>query len=155
MEQLVKIKNTGDTDFRQMYGPKDLVEIPAGDEIIVPYSYLVAFMGDPNVRNGDRWREREELYDLFVLMYGGKDTIPKLEAYDLNDNRIITVLDDPAGSNLTPVANDTTDVGLLQRQIDELSARLSTSEQETVSEPDVEVPTDEPTQVPTGRSRKR
>lgn len=154
MEQLVKIKNTGTEDFRQLFDTQEIVEIPAGEEVIVPWTYMVAFMGDPGLRNYDRWREREEAFDTFVIKYAGN--LPTLEATTLDGSKIVTILDDPVGDNLTPEVTDTTDVGLLQRQIDALQARISSIEPGGAVLEDVptEVPTDEPTKVPVSR-RKR
>jgi hypothetical protein len=151
MEQLVKIKNIGEVDFRQVFDTHEVVEIPSGEEIIVPWTYMVAFMGDPGLRNYDRWREREEAHETFLIKYAGN--LPLLEASTLDGTKIVTILDDPVGDSLTPEVTDTTDVGLLQRQIDALQARISSFEptETTIVE---DLPTDEPTKVPVSR-RKR
>jgi hypothetical protein len=150
VEQLVKLKNGGTETYRHQYGAQEVIEIAAGDEMIVPLSVMCSLMGHPDTRNSDRWREREEMHEVLLRFYGG--TLPSLEAYTLDGERIITIIDDETGYSLTPDPTDSSDVGVLQRQIDELNAKIDDTDAGDSIE---DVPTDEPTKVPTGRSRKR
>lgn len=124
MEELVVIKNK-DTkvEFSYPYGNDwEMVVIPPRKEKIVPWSVMTAFMGDPTLRNTDYWRERDEVYEKLIVFYGGE--APKIEAYTLDGARITTILDDPAGDAMAPQPGNTSDVGLLQKQIEAMQQKL-------------------------------
>jgi hypothetical protein len=167
MQTLVRLKNSGDTDISLPYRDPSLgnreetITFAAGEEKVVPWDVLVLFCGDPNVVNKEYWRERDEAVETLHLMYGamslaGPDSskLPKLEAYTIDGDRISTLIDDPIGAGITPKADDTSDVGRLQAQIDALQAEIRKS-QDAPEQPDTEgetvdvedIPVDKPTRA--------
>lgn len=131
MEQYVRIRNTSpDEPFIGKYDG-EYITIPTETERILPWDVMVVWMGDPAIENTDRHQERSEVFNRLCMMHHaatltGNDLslLPPLEAYTEDGERIITVLDDPEGVSLVPSADDNTDVGKLQRQIERLQARV-------------------------------
>lgn len=155
MEELVVIKNK-DTkkEFSYPYGNDwEQIIIPPKGEKIVPWSVMVAFMGDPEVRNNDYWRERDEIAEKLLVFYGGES--PKIEAHTLDGQRITTILDDPSGNSLNPVASGTSDVGLLKKQMEAMQQRIEALTRAqttgiadaTVPVPAEDIPEDAPSKV--------
>jgi hypothetical protein len=167
MQTLVRLKNVGETTVSFPYhdstqnNREEMVTFTPGEEKVVPWDVLVLFCGDPNVTNKEYWRERDEAVESIYLRYGamslaGPDSskMPKFEAYTMDGNRIKTLIDDPVGAGITPKADDTSDVGRLQAQIDALQAEIRKS-QDAPEQPDTEgetvdvedIPVDKPTRA--------
>jgi hypothetical protein len=167
MQTLVRLKNNGDTTVSLPYhdstqnNRQEMVTFEPGEEKIVPWDVLILFCGDPNVTNKEYWRERDEAVESIHLLYGAltlagpnSSKLPKMEAYTLDGDRITTLIDDMAGVSIVPEADDTTDVGRLQAQIEALQAEVRKS-QDAPEQPDTEgetvdvedIPVDKPTRA--------
>lgn len=132
MEQYVTLMNTGETDIRRKYDGEYLT-VPALGQLIVPWGVMVAWMGDPELTDQPSDPVRTTTYRKLCSFHNARthlgnqpDLLPKLEAYTPDGDRIITILDDPEGTNITPDSSEPTDIGALQRQIDHLRGQLET-----------------------------
>jgi hypothetical protein len=109
MDQFVKIKNVGTEvwDDNQKGNP---YTIQPGSEFVVPWGTMCVWLGDPEARDAGKNPVRQEEVTRITLRYGcqsglagdnranWEDAIPKLEAYTLDGERLITVCDDPVGT---------------------------------------------------------
>lgn len=140
---MVRVRNIGDTDVIFKWN-KARYRIPPGADIPVPWPAMVRHMGDPrtiDLPNSNNPRDKQRTYEFQRLAnkYGvyskhqrWNERIPKLEAYTLDGERIITVLDDPFGTQNTPetlaaeasMQNETI-IRQMQQQIARLSAQLA------------------------------
>lgn len=121
MAEIVRIKNVGDSDFRDGFDGRTYV-IPAGAETMVDYNAMCLWLGHPMANNYDpRNRVRVQEYQRLRVRYGVsakelelnqkgqlvdtdglfKQMRPKLEVYNLDGSPILTVADDPDGTFLT------------------------------------------------------
>lgn len=104
MYKLVKVRNEGDTDFVGKYNSQ-LFPIKAGAETVVPYECLCLWAGNPDVQDtGPRSKDRTDEYQRLRVKYGAYDdeekfqsVRPQLVFHDLEDNRLVTVMEDPYG----------------------------------------------------------
>ena len=156
----VKVTNTGQEEFRDMYASTPY-RIPPGAAVVVPWHAATNWCGDPWLRNVGDKRHRDDEYARLRTRYGAynKDDVweanrPKVEVYDLNDERVLMVVDDPSG-NLSEPPSLSGDQGqyLLeyverqQKQIDAMRAQL----QGQIDTGEVSVPDDDtPQQIPVG-----
>lgn len=144
---VIRLENVGDVDFNGIFNGRTY-PIPAHGQLMVDYDAMCLWMGHPESNNFDpRNRVRVQEYQRLRERYGVEakalelsiDHIPfdqaelfhsmkpSLEAYDMANNRVLTVADDPDGDFVaTPEPSQTSDVGLLM-------ARLQANEQETAN----------------------
>lgn len=131
----VTIRNAGDTPVVYLYENQRHVLEP-GTERVVPWGHMDKLMGNPFLTNATRARDRAMECARLHILYGtyGQDTErspdwPKLEAYDPDGERIITILDDPTGENAPVQPSDTLDPGALRAQLATTQRRLQQLEQ--------------------------
>lgn len=143
--QSIRIVNSGDRVFSFPYAG-NIIEIPAGKDRFVPFDCMVAWMGHPNLRNTgyDLWRD--EAYSNLCLFYGvttvegvDVDGLPKIEAWDMDGNRLSTVLDDPTGERIKVTAAPQTDTALMAAELARMRTALTTAgiDVDGGNEPDV------------------
>lgn len=117
---MCRVVNKGKADFSAMYD-NNRFTIKKGKASIVPRHAVNLWFGDPDTINDptDRLRfYRQAEYDRLRIKYGVYDGIPgratveelweqntpKVEVYDLDDNRLYTVIEDPEGIQSAPPA---------------------------------------------------
>jgi hypothetical protein len=143
---VVRIVNVGNTDFVDAFNGRRFA-IPAGGQLMVDFDAMCLWLGHPDANNFDpRNRVRVYEYDRLRTRYGvdaqglknSLDEVPfdseelfrqmrpQLEAYDMADQRIMTVADDPNGDFLAPVATSATP----SADMTVILARLQQMEQE-------------------------
>lgn len=133
----VRVVNQGADDLRLQWDSRHFT-VPAGGESFVPFELAAKDFGDPrssaNIaalrdENGavsfvaDRATEVRRLRVLYDNGFGDETRIknhPTVEVYDLEGNRIYTVLDDPDGERVTPAVQSSFDqadlMATVQRQ---------------------------------------
>lgn len=120
---VVRLVNVGDTDFVDAFNGRGYT-IKAHSQLMVDWDAMCLWLGHPDANNFDpRNRVRVQEYERIRTKYGvdakalemsldktpfeAEDLFramrPPLEAYDMADNRIFTVADDPNGDFLAPV----------------------------------------------------
>ena len=131
----VTIRNAGDTPVVYLYENQRYVLEP-GVERVVPWGHMDKLMGNPFLTNASRARERAMECARLHIFYGtyGQDTErspdwPKLEAYDPDGERIVTILDDPTGENAPVQPSDALDPSALRAQLASTQRRLQQLEQ--------------------------
>lgn len=125
---VVVLKNPTDTDFRMRYLTVEY-RIAAHDQLVVQWEVLCSFMGSPEVMNmGPRRMDRKNVFDKLRVKYGAyyddalwEQNKPKLEAYRVSGERILTVVDDPDGlsvttSNVTQQQQIATEAAMIEMQ---------------------------------------
>ena len=127
--EYVTIANVGDTAFKYRCLGK-FHTIDAGARKTVPWSHLDHLMGNPFLRNNGRDNIRDMEYKRIHALYGTQNDNqrvrwPKLEAYDSDGERIVTIYDDPKGENaLTSSDHDDIDAGAMRAQMDRLKSQM-------------------------------
>jgi hypothetical protein len=127
--EYVTIHNTGDSPFTYRCLGK-FHTIDADARKTVPWAHLDHLMGNPFLRNNGRDNIREQEYRRIHALYGTendnqKDKWPKLEAYDSDGERIVTIYDDPRGENaLTSSDHEDLDAGAMRAQMDRLKSQM-------------------------------
>lgn len=140
--QMVFVENQGDTDVTFKWN-KARYNIPPGQRIPVPWPAMVRHMGDPRTidlpGNDPRAKQRTYEFQRLANKYGiyskhhlWNEKIPKVKAFTLAGEPIITVLDDPRGVSNTDEAltaeasiqNEQT-MRAMQQQIAQLTAQLA------------------------------
>lgn len=162
---IVRIRNVGESRWQDKFNSQRFVVDP-GKEVVVPYPAVKLWFGDPTAKddsNGHRLRRREEFHRLLVKHGMTSATIeeweekrPKIEVYDFDGNRVITVADDPTGRGVTESVTTVEQAELLQQKIDQMTRQLrqlevqrSTLGPEDALEEDISE--DTPSRVPTSR----
>lgn len=140
--EVVRIINNSDRDFDGMYANQKY-SIPSGREAIVPSEAMWLWLGHPEAVNlGPNRNYRHEEYERLRVRYGAFDerdrddnTItpadekweqnkPLIEAWDLEGNRIVTVVDDPEGKDKTPATSSIAQQDLLVQQMEAMERRM-------------------------------
>lgn len=129
---VVRIRNLMDKEWTGMYNSQTYRMSPGG-ECIAPYIAVCNWFGHPEaVDIGPRERYRTDEYARLRVFYGVYDDedkwdelTPKVEVYDLDGNRIITVIDDPSGSALTPAQSTVAERDLLVRQMTQMQKQMA------------------------------
>lgn len=161
VDQLVRLKNIGQTRFVEHYANERYVLEP-GAQSIVPYYAMTLWTGDPTLIGDARLLEMDRL----MIRYGKLTDAdlwssfqPYLEAEDLDGKKIITVLEDPEGINVTPAAPTIREAADLERVIAELKAQQAAMQEQLRQmnwKADQDEPLeDEPKAVPVGDRRGR
>lgn len=114
----VKVSNLATDDLTCMYDSRKWV-VPASATAVMPFETACVYFGDPrsaenmaSIRDDlgrvswvpDRASEVRRLRTLYDNQQGDENVIanaPNVKVYDLNDNPITTVLDDPLGNSTT------------------------------------------------------
>ena len=127
--EYVTIKNVGDTALKYKCLAK-FHTLEPGASRTVPWIHLDHLMGNPFLRNNGRDNIRDMEYKRLHALYGTqgdnqRGRWPKLEAYDADGERIITIYDDPKGENaLTTNEHDDLDAGAMRAQMDRLKSQM-------------------------------
>jgi hypothetical protein len=119
---VVRLVNVGDSDFVDRFNGREF-RIPAHGQLMVDWDAMCLWLGHPDANNFDpRNRVRLQEYERIRTKYGvdarslemslekvpfDADDLframrPPLEAYDMAEQRILTVADDPNGDFLAP-----------------------------------------------------
>lgn len=137
--ELVKVVNTGDKPLLLRHdGLGDITIKPGSKGRIVPLEYATINFGNPGARNEGRNNVRDvEFLQMQTLwgFYAGlmpdadwPDMMPKFQVFDLDDNRIFMLIEDPTGEQAGAFAGasftERTDEQFLSSRIDELENQL-------------------------------
>lgn len=119
--QMVRLVNKGDKDFTDGFASQTYT-IKAHSEGFVPFDAACLWFGHPDAYDvSPRQRARTDMYRRLRQRYGAFDTVekkgnddvpvsgdemwernrPRVEVYSLEGDQIITVIDDPEGTNVT------------------------------------------------------
>lgn len=134
MELPVKCINDSDHDHvLQWSGVR--YRIPAHGMNIVPFMAMARAVGNPNMVNHDPRNPgaRSDEYQRILFFYGKggildddlSNPVDYLRFYDLEDNRIVTVFDDPDGNGLTNADMSVTETEALRDQVTRLGKLLA------------------------------
>lgn len=175
--QVVRIKNNSKEDFVGKYD-QNVYRVKAGQEAIAPVEASWHWFGRPHAIDG-RKKERTDEVNRLNVLYGLFDdesgsiaekrerNVPKCEVYDLDGERIYTVLDDPKGERINPSDQSAHEAELMNDQIQKLQrelAALTSAAALADTSPDYqpssdvlveEVPDDTPTKVPVADGPRR
>lgn len=144
--QTMTLVNKGSDPFTIEYAMQKYI-IPAngslekGNFAVVPYHAFVLYCGDPrsyDVPGDDKQRYRSDEWKRLRCRYGVYDDvspstlqqIPKLEAYTIHGDRVLTVLEDPEGVDSFPnsptgaVSQQQRTNDLLSKQLAEMQAKV-------------------------------
>lgn len=109
MAGLIKLNNTSDRDFTDQFNGVPFVISAHGSEL-VPDGAMRLWLGDPDSRDYPRDRQRQNEFERLQTRYGTgngtpddlrgswEEVQPQLEAYTVDGERILTVIDDPTGA---------------------------------------------------------
>lgn len=104
--QLVRVVNEGDKEFVSRW-EGNIFRIKPGSETMVTRDAVNRWTGNADTVNDGKVNARREEYNRLRVLYGAyeRDEVweanrPHLAVYDLDGNRITTVLDDPEGTNI-------------------------------------------------------
>jgi hypothetical protein len=143
---VVRLVNVGDTDYVDAFNGRRY-EIKAHSQLMVDFDAMCLWLGHPDANNFDpRNRVRLQEYERIRTKYGVDAKAlemsldktpfdaealfeamrPPLEAYDMADQRILTVADDPNGDFLAPAVAAAKTGG----DMTVIMARLQSMEQE-------------------------
>lgn len=167
--ELVRITNDDDVPFIGMFNGQRYIIKPRS-ETVVPFEAMCLWMGNPNSRDLDaKRRDRTSEYRRLRVKYGvyehndREDQLPRLSAFNMEGEKIVTVLDDPEGKNITTTAATVQDDeslreevvrlrGLVERLVGEREPRPDFIGDESMAgeELDDEVTEDTPVRVPVG-----
>lgn len=161
VDQLVRLRNIGEKRFSDHYANQRYVIEPQA-QTIVPYEALKLWTGDPAYVGDARLTEMDRL----MIRYGKltdedpwDHICPKLEAEDLDGQKITTVLEDPDGFSVTPVNTTVREAADLERVIGELQHQQELMKDQLRKlgwKDETEEPlVDEPKAVPVGERRGR
>jgi hypothetical protein len=159
----VKVRNPGDSDFRERYDNR-LYVVPPGGETLVPPEAAKLWVGDWDARNFNEIRRpRDDEVNRLKVKYGvyDQDPLPKapLEVYDVAGGRISSVLDDPFGETLQAVVSGDEEKlrlqDLLQRYERELSNIRTQIKAKEGSLAIEDIPEDQGEDEPRPRRRRR
>lgn len=148
MDDLIRLVNTGDKPLTLRHDERGDVTIDPGKQRIVLADYPLIYFGNPNAINEGKNRNREQEFEHCRTMWGFYPGLmpeadweglrPQYEAYDMEDQRVLFLIDDPTGekaglytrkvlpSNDELVANQ---LSALQAQVAQLTAALAATAQ--------------------------
>lgn len=163
-DTIIKLVNPTDEDYIDYHADKRY-RIPAHGHIVCQAGPLHEWLGDPDIRDVDRNKERTREVTRLRARYGAYENNdvwernkPPIEAWTMDDQRIITIVDDPQGATFGDFdeewqgdsANLAAQIAQLQAQISMLQAAAGVSGSTlTASDP---VPAGPP---PASRQRQR
>lgn len=128
---VVRIRNVGEVEWKDLYGGTRYRVRPGGEGII-PFEAACLWFGHPDAVDIDpRNRYRSEEYARLRVRYGvyevdalWDENKPKIEVFDLDGVRVITVIDDPLGETINPDTNDAAQTQLLQVKMTEMAKQM-------------------------------
>lgn len=150
----VRIRNLGTNEWRDKWN-NQYYRCQAGGEALVPFAGVCLWFGHPNaidVPGDPKKKYRTEEFQRLCVKYGvydrhqefvpgvvfkddrgnDKNPIPKIEVFDLEGARLVTVMEDPEGSTLAPfTAEEQENIDLraqmahLQRQMQGLLQQIA------------------------------
>lgn len=150
----VRIRNIGNREWADKWNNQRYRCQPNG-EALVPFAGVCLWFGHPSavdIPNDPKQRYRTEEFQRLCVKYGvydhhdefipgqvfqderGKDKnpLPQIEAFDLEGNKLVTVLEDPEGTSLAPFSLEEqqnldlrTQIAHLQRQMQTLLQQAS------------------------------
>lgn len=130
--EVVYAKNVGDKDLVWKWNNQKY-KLPVGGVGIIPWECMQLYMGNPDAMDiDDRRRYRtDELFRLY-FKHGAHDGNPELweknkprvECTTLLDERIITIVDDPAGDHISPDVSTRAQERLMLERVAQLEAEL-------------------------------
>lgn len=129
---VVRVRNSGQAVWKDTYG-NVTYRVQPGSEGIVPFEAACLWFGHPDAIDIDpRNRHRSDEYARLRIRYGVYDDdnlwdqqTPNIEVFDLDGNRILTVVDDPLGDALSPDDNDGVGRQLLMARVADMEKQLS------------------------------
>lgn len=167
----VRLVNQGDKPWKDMYDGVRYA-IPVGGETFVPFPAACLWFGHPDsIDVDDKNRHRTDEMTRLRVKYGlyendvdprtGEDlwakNVPQIAVVSLSGQRVVTVLDDPTGSNITPTQqtvaaqSQVTDMlAGMQAQIDALTRQLAREQQAGQATMDSDAEDDAPFVPPIG-----
>ena len=177
MQSFVKLVNNSDQPISLPYRDPSMnnrevvYTLEPGKPKIVPWDVMILFCGNPQERNQEYWRARDEAVRNLRVLYGSVRLdeepveLPDIRAYDVEtDEEIHTLLTDPDGEHLGLASPETSDVAALSRQIVALQeelARMQGRQPVDVEEPILsdevaaeDIPVDTPTKPKVGGRRR-
>lgn len=150
-DAVYRVINKGDKPLDLMYNNLPY-HIESGADTFVPFGAIDTWFGNPNAVDGveshqryrkaefDRLREKYGAYSSDELWAANK---PKVEVWTSAGEQITTIIDDPVGLKISPVAQSQAEVDTMrtqlaqqQRSIAALEASLAAREHEITSEED-------------------
>lgn len=128
---VVQVTNLDTSEWTGMYNSQKYKMAPGG-KCIAPFIAVCHWFGHPNAVDIDaRNRYRTDEYARLRVVYGVYDDedkfqsmIPHVEVHDLEGNKIITVLDDPRGDNLTPESSTVAEKQQLEIQMEAMRRQM-------------------------------
>lgn len=116
---VIRIRNNGEKPYKDQYASTTYV-VPPGGENVIPWEAALLWLGDPRLLDDERhgfFARAEELQRVLIRMgshgLDGRNLSeaeraiedrPSLEVYDIDNNRIPMLLDDPDGENVVPAS---------------------------------------------------
>ncbi len=126
-----RLKNAGSEPWLARYANQQY-RIQPGGEGIAPFVAVCNWFGHPDavdISPRDRYRTNER--DRLRIKYGVYDDdskweaqTPSIEVFTLDGERIITVLDDPDGVNLSPSTSTLAEKAMLEQQMAEMQKQM-------------------------------
>lgn len=130
----VQVINRGDKTFVNFF-EKHKTEIRPGGVAYVPWKAACIWFGNPELRNTETSKQREQEFKHLLARYGVyyhtdriDELFPKCEVYSLEGERIYMVMDDPDGRlALNPTGTDasSTESEILQRRAYDLEQQMN------------------------------
>lgn len=139
--EVVRLHNDGETAFNDRYGGQRYIINP-GQDAIVPWEAMCLWLGNPDFVDIDKKRRfRTDEYHRLRVRYGAHDDATRgitadqmweqhkpaisVHKIDGSDERIITVVDDPSGSHLTPQTQTVAENELLRTRMEEMARQMA------------------------------
>lgn len=137
--EVVRLHNDGETAFNDRYGGQRYIINP-GQDAIVPWEAMSLWLGNPDFVDIDKkQRFRTDEYHRLRVRYGAHDDAtrgitadqmwenhkPAISVYKLDGEQVITVVDDPLGSHLTPQTQTVAENQLLRTRMEEMAAQMA------------------------------
>lgn len=158
-----RVRNVGTSTFTDTWEAATYV-IKPGQDALAPVEAVWCWFGKPDVVNGPFNKDRDA--ELFRLRcrYGAyddgamwEDNRPRCEVYGPDGERVWTVVDDPQGEKVQPVATTAEEKAQLMAYIrklqDDQQAMQDRLEELTGNVTSGMVEVDEPANAPRGRTR--
>ena len=113
--KMVRLYNASDTVFRNWHDGR-IIELAPGESLIVNWDHAAGWLGDPTLRDTERYRARTQEWMRLRVMYGvyeseNTDLLPNLEVWfpveepdHTRQQRIPMILDDPNGHRIPKFA---------------------------------------------------
>jgi hypothetical protein len=170
--EVVRLENTGEEPFVGKYAQTRYVVQP-GKHLIVPKEAMHHWFGRNFLVDVGMKRDRTAELKRIKVLYGVFDdeagteaekwerNVPhKVHVFDIEGNRLTTMVDDPEGHTVTPADQTEQEKALLDAQIEEMRRQLNALQAAQAQvqlegyEPTADVsPEDTPKKVPVGASQ--